>query len=289
MSNGPTITLPEVPELGGPMTEKDAGQRVDFKPDKFDLAIENKGYLLAWTRACMCPCMPVTGKTDQPDPNCTLCKGRGWFYFGGNQDQDLSAYKFDALQQKIIDDSNAMVIRGIISNVINQYDTIDRLTNWQSGRLSLTVRHQNKLALYDRIVVLNPEIVYSQVVVADGSELIEVGRETYQVRYPVTGVNHISGHVPDTDDPIHYKHGTDYAANGVGQIVWVPGHAPEAETRLALHYHCHPVFLVVEHPHVLRSTLKKFKVSPADVKTPRGDPKPLPIQAIVQYEFLPAP
>lgn len=283
----PTIAMPDVPEVGLPEGEKDAGQRVDFKTTKFDLLIENKGYLLAWTRACVCPCTPVTDKTTQPDPNCTVCSGRGWFYFGGNQDQDLSEYNFDPLQQKILDDSNAMVIRGIISNVMNQYDHIDRLTNWQSGKLSLTVRHQNKLALYDRIVVLNPEIVYSQVVVADGTDLIDIGDEEHQVRYPVTGVNHISGHLAGADDPVAYEHGADYVANDLGQIEWLS--APDSGTRLALHYHCHPTFVVTEHPHVLRSTLKKFKVSPSDLKTPLGDPMPLPIQAVVQYEFLPAP
>ena len=281
-----TINMPDVPELGGPVSEKDAGQRVDFKPNKFDLAIENKGYLLAWTRACVCPCIAVTEKTNQPNPNCPQCKGQGWFYIGGNQTQDLSEYNFDVLQQKIIEDSNAMVIRGIITNVMNQYDTLDRLTNWQSGKLSLTVRSENKLALYDRIVVLDPEIVYSEVVVADGTALIDIGRDQNQVRYPVTGINHISGHAPDTDAPVAYEHGTDYAANDVGQIEWISGREPVAETRLALHYHCHPVFLVVEHPHVLRSTLKKFKIQ--TTKTPRGNPQPLPIQAVVQYEFMPA-
>lgn len=279
--------MPEVPELGLPEGEKDAGQRVDFKPDKFDLLIENKGYLLAWTRASVCPCRPVTTKTNQPDPNCVLCKGQGWFYFGGNKIQDLGQYNFDALQRKIIEDSGAMIIRGIISNVMSQYDHTDRLTNWQSGKLSLTVRHQNKLGLYDKVVVLNPEIVYSQVIVADGSNLIEVGRNPGQVRYPITGVNHASGHVPEATEPVQYKHGADYQATNLGQLEWLAGRAPAVDTRLALHYNCHPTFLVTEHPHVLRSTLKKFKVSPADLQTPLGDPKPLPIQAVMQYEFLP--
>jgi hypothetical protein len=283
----PTINMPEVPVVGGPVTEKDAGQRVDMKPDKFDLVIENKGYLLAWTRASVCPCMPVTDKTNQPDPNCSLCSGRGWFYFGGNQTQDLSGYQFDPLQQKIIDESGAMIIRGIISNVMNTYDTLNRLTNWQAGTLSLTVRHFNKLGLYDKIVVLNPEIVYSQIIVADGGSVIDIGRDPGQVRYPITGINHVQGHVPDTSAPVRYVHGLDYQANDIGQLEWLPGREPAADTRLALHYNCHPTFLVVEHPHVLRSTLKKFKVDPAALTTPRGDPKPLPIQAVVKYEFLP--
>src|SRR4030042_494975 len=168
----PTLAMPAVPELGLPAAEKDAGQRVDFKPDKFDLLIENKGYLIAWTRACVCPCAPVATQSDQPDPNCELCKGKGWFYFGGSQVQDLSGFRFSDVQTKIIQDANAMLIRGILTNVMNQYDTLDRLGNWQAGTMNLTVRHQNKLGLYDKIVVLWPEIVYSEVVVADGTDVL---------------------------------------------------------------------------------------------------------------------
>lgn len=276
----PIITMPTVPVVGLPAGEKDAGQRVDFKPSKFDLLIENKGYLLAWTRASVCPCNPVTDKTDQADPNCSLCGGKGWFYFGGNQSQDLSAYNFDQIQKKIIDDSGAMVIRGIISNVMNNYDPLDRLSNWQSGTMNLTVRHENKLGLYDKIVALGPEVVYSENVVADGTDVLEA-------KYLITGVNQLYGHVPETDDPVIYVAGTDYERDAEGRIAWYPGKEPVASTRVALHYICHPTFLVTEHPHVVRSTLKKFKVDPADLKTPLGDPNPLPIQALVRYDFLP--
>jgi len=275
----PIITMPDVPSLGLPAGEKDAGQRVDFKPSKFDLLIENKGYLLAWTRACVCPCVPVSSKSDQPDPNCSVCKGSGWFYFGGSVAQDLSEYRFDDVQQKIVTDSGAMLIRGILSGIAGQYDTLDRLSNWQSGAMSLTVRHQNKLGLYDKIVVLDPDITHSETVVADGSSVLNA-------RYPITGVNQAWGHVPDAAAPVAYVVGLDYERNSMGQLEWLPGRAPIENTRVAIHYLCHPTFLVVEHPHIVRSTLKKFKTAPAMLKSPLGDNTPLPVQAIVKYEFL---
>jgi len=278
--------MPEVPKLGLPEGEKDAGQRVDFKPTKFDLLIETKGYLLAWTRACRCPCRPVVEQTEQTDPNCPLCDGKGVFYFGGNQAQDLSGYNFDAIQQKIIDDNSPMIIRGIITSIQNQYDPWDRLGNWQSGSLMCTVRPENKLAIYDRLVVLDSEIVYSEVVEADGTNLVPS-------RYLVTGVNQVRGHTPaDATDPndngelVEYLAETDYFLNDSGQIEWHTGKAPVTGTRLALHYSCHPTFLVWEHPHVVRTTLKKFKTDPATLKTPLGDPKHLPVQAMVRYEFF---
>lgn len=271
---GPVVTMPTVPVVGLPAGEKDAGQRVDFKPTKFDLLIENKGYLLAWTRACACPCIPVSTKSEQPDPSCTLCDGKGWVYFGGNQPQDLGEYQFTAVQQKIIDDNNPMIIRGIVTGIINQYDPWDRLGNWQSGTLQVTVRHQNKLALYDKLVVLNAEIAYSEVVEADGTDLVDS-------RYLVTGVNLVR------DATTVYVADGDYQLNSDGAIEWLPGKAPAVDVRLGLHYTCHPTFLVYEHPHVVRTTLKKFKTDPAALKTPLGDPKQLPLQALVRYDFLP--
>ena len=69
--------------------------------------------------------------------------------------------------------------------------------------------------------------------------------------------------------------------------MWYPGNEPVVDTRVGLHYSCHPTFLVTEHPHVVRSTLKKFKKDPATLDTPLGDANPLPIQARVKYDFLP--
>ena len=276
---GPILTVPlDVPSLGLPEGEKDAGQRVDFKPSKFDLLIETKGYLLAWTRASVCPCTPVTEQTEQPDPNCSLCGGTGWFYFGGNQVQDISEYDLDTIQKKIVNDSSAMLIRGVISNVMNKYDTLDKLGNWQSGDMQLTTKQQNKVGLYDRIVVLNPNITYSEVVVADGSAVLDA-------RYLMTGINQVWGHASGSD-PVKYTPGDDYDLNSIGQLAWLGGNEPSADTRIALHYICHPTFLIMEQPHVLRATLKKFKKSPNELQTPLGDPEPLPIQAIVRYEFL---
>ena len=78
---------------------------------------------------------------------------------------------------------------------------------------------------------------------------------------------------------------TDFTVDAKGNIVWVTGQEPNKDDRVVLHYLCHPTWLVVEHPHSVRLTPVKFKnPKPA---TPLGDPQPLPIQAILKYEFLP--
>ena len=275
-----TITMPDVPDMGVPEGEKDAGQRVDFKPTKFDLLIESKGYLLAWTRASVCPCKVDGADSDQPDPNCSLCEGKGWFYFGANTEQDISAYNLDTIQKKIIDDSGAMLIRGVLTGIATQPDTTDRLTNWVAGTMSLTVRSQNELGLYDRITVLNPEIVYSENLIADGTEFLSA-------RYLITGVNQIRSFSYSTGTVTELQFDSDYTIMNDGRIQWGAGKEPSAGTRISIHYLCHPTFLVMEHPHIVRNTLRKFKKDPATLQTPLGDPDPLPIQALVKYEFLP--
>jgi hypothetical protein len=195
----------------------------------------------------------------------------GWFYFGGNQTQDLSGYQFNDVQKSILDDTGAMVIRGVIGSVQNQYNPWDQFGNWQSGSLLLTVRHENKLAYWDRIVVLDSEMVYSEIIDYESGDLIPT-------RYKVTGVNVLRG--ADTV----YTPDDDYEINSVGQLVWRSGKSPESK-RVAVHYTCYPTFLIVEHPHLVRTTSLKYKT--AVNKTPGGDTVGLPVQALVRYDFLP--
>ncbi len=276
MTKGPTLTMPATPVLGLPAGEKDAGQRVDFKPKKFFNAVENKGYLLAWTRAAVCPCAPVATQTEQPDPNCTICKGTGWTYFGGNvtQDFDVEAWNLDVIQKKIIADNDAMVIRGIVTGIRSKQEPYDKLGNWVEGAMNVTTRPENKLAYYDQLICLDSEISYSEILIADGTTVTDA-------RYLITGINYLRS------EAAVFVADTDYQINTLGQIEWLSGNEPDEDTRLSIHYQCHPTFLVVEHPHVIRMTLKKFKTSKP--KTPLGDAENLPIQAVVLYDFLPRP
>jgi hypothetical protein len=269
----PIITMPDVPQLGVPEGVKQAGQRVDFKPDQFDLAIETKGYLLLWERAALCPCTPVATQTEQPDPNCTLCHGHGWLYFGASEAQVLTNYTLTELQQQMLDDSEGMIIRGVITSITEREDPVDKISRWVEGTANLTVRYGNRIGYYDKLTMLDAEIVFSEIIETDGTNILPT-------RYPVVGVNQLR-----SVSKI-YNIGVDFHINK-GVIEWLPGYIPSSEIRLAIHYLCHPVWLVVEHPHAARVTLRKMKTpSPT---TPTGDARQLPIQAMIRYDFLPEP
>lgn len=266
-------TQPIYPVLGIPSGMKQAGKRVDFKPNEFDFAIETKGYLLAWERATVCPCAPVADQTKQPDPSCALCDGTGWFYFGAPTAQDLSEYTFDTIQQAILTDTGAMVIRGIITNVVNDPNALDKIGNWVAGTSQLTVRNLNKLGYYDRVTALDADIVYAENLVADGSA-------TTVARYRMTGINYLRS------VSTVYVADTDYELSATGQVTWLST-PPVEGTRLVIHYHCHPVWVVMTHPHTARVTSNVFKIPLASRKAPTGNPRDLPTQALVRYEFLP--
>lgn len=268
------VTLePQWPEIGLPEGVKEAGKRVDFKPKEFDLLIETKGTRLAWTRAAPCPCVPVNSQTEQPSPNCELCHGKGWFYFG--PDDPVPATEIGdltELQQKIIDDSGAAVLRGVLMGMKREHAPFERsLGRWVSGTAEVTVRSKNRIAYYDKLVAFDSVLAYGELTETDGSTVLPL-------RYPVVRANLIrsSGKV--------YKLGVDYTMD-VGSVTWLPGKAPSSDTRIVAHYLIHPVWLVKDHPHATRVTIVKAKQT--TISTPRGTPTDLPIQATVQYDFVP--
>lgn len=270
----PTLTMPQYPVRGMPEDTKEAGFRVDFRPTDFDKLIETKGYLLSWTRACQCPCRPVSELTENSDPNCALCQGSGWLYYGRSEGVEpdwATIGEVTAVQKALIARDDAMVIRGVVSGAQQEYDPWNQVGRWRGGSVMCTVRPENKIAYYDKIITLDTEIVFSEVVEAGSPD------DSLRLRYLATGINHIRSveriFVADVDFVLD-----------VGRVKWNPSSAPVVKTRLAVHYLCHPTWLVFQHPHVVRTTSVKYKTPTP--KTPLGDPRALPIQAMMRYDFL---
>ncbi len=254
---------------GLPDNVKEAGRRVDFRPDDFTLAVETKGYRLGWKRACYCPCNSVNDQTEQPDPNCSLCEGSGWILFAPALAPDTKATGILTALQKEVIGSDSGVIMGLMSGIYGKSNPYDQVMRRLEGKMNLTVRPENRLGYHDQIINLDTTITYSQLAEADGTSVLEA-------RYPIVHINLVR-----SDDTV-YVENTDFTLS-VGTIAW-SGTPPAADTKLALHYLTYPHWRVVEHPHNTRATLKKFK-NPKPT-TPAGDPEDLPVQALCQYEFL---
>lgn len=253
--------------VGLPDGVKEAGQRVDFKEDKFVLAIETKGYRLAWSRSAKCPCQPVNLQTQQPDPNCSLCSGTGWFLFAPATAvlRKDTVGELDAIQLKIVN-NEAVIIRAIMSGIKAQVQPYDLIGARLEGMAAVTVRHENKLGYYDRLTNLDSTIVYAQIIKADGTNVLETNYIVRQV------------HLLRSETTV-YASGTHYNVVD-GEIQWVAGQAPATNTPIAIHYLTHPVWRIVDHPHALRTTPIKFKSGELNLETA------LPVQAMAKYEFL---
>jgi len=245
--------------------------RADFRNDIWIRAIEGKGYRVAWSRTCQCPCKSMNDQTDQNDPNCPLCDGLGWIFF--KPEAAASNPKIigplDEIQAKFVG-TTAAVIHGIMTGISGKQNALDQFGPWQEGMGMLTVRCENKLGYYDRITLLDSRIVYSQIIKRPEGAL-------FKTKYPVVQTNILR------DINTVYVEGTDFDVV-VGDITWKTGKGPAPETPVVCHYLTHPTYRVIEHPHAVRTTLTKFKVK--QPLTPQGEPVDLPVQAVTRYEFL---
>lgn len=265
-----TIKMPEFGTTG--LTAKE-GLRVDFVPDRFVEAIEGKGYRLAWSRGSKCPCAPVNDQTQQPDPNCVLCKGIGWYYFGP------PSYKVDENrvgtltreQNLVIAQTPCAVIKGLmtgLSTTTTPYE--NKAGGLVTGTTSVTVRPENRLGYYDRMVGIDSKIVYS--------EILEVKDLTSDIagKYLIVEINELRS--------VSKTYGAGDFTLVDGKIRWLVGKAPKIGTRVAVHYHTFPIWIVIDYPKSVRDTFVKKKQLVLD--TPSGTPTYLPVQAMVRYDFL---
>lgn len=265
----PTITMPEFGIQGIPDGFKD-NMRADFRADEFAKLIEVKGYRLAWQRASVCPCSGINEQTQQVDPNCPLCAGKSWLYFGPRNyvlDQDKVGQLTDAQKAAV---GVGAIIKGIMTGLTTNAQPHNDVGRWMSGTSQVTVRPENRLGYYDKLVGLDSEIVYAENLTAGSSA------QLLEARYPIVSVNYLRSLATIYTDQ-------DFELQD-GKVKWKPSRGPSSGTRLAIHYQTFPVWLIIEHPHTVRDTLVRRKTK---VPTqPLGTPKQLPVQALVRYDFL---
>lgn len=248
----------------------------DMEAEKLLGSIETEGARFAWSRASNCPCVGVNSQTDQPDPNCTLCIGNGVFYFGptGYEVGD-SVGTLDEVQKAITTD--AAIIRGIVANpsvrarkMITTGDLADVFGHWQWGTLVVSVRPENKIGYYDRLVSIDSEMCYFEHID------VQAGDTEITLRYRTTGVNLIR-----SLDTI-FEQGIDYDVAADGTVTWIT--PPTSSFRIVVHYLFHPAWRIIEHPHIIREIGRR---QVPDLISPLGTPTSLPIQALIRLEFQP--
>jgi|TARA_X000001388_G_scaffold20926_1_gene13849 hypothetical protein len=244
--------------------------RVDFNLKRFVDMIERSPRFV-WERAMFCPCPSVNDQTQQPDPNCTKCKGVGWLWFGpAGYVVPPEAGTLTPVQKAVVDRNGGAVICAFMAEATYRQAGYDTLGTWAFGQMHVTVRPENKLGYYDRLINLDSEIVFSQRVLSGGEGKLSL-------RYPAINVANVQSSTAT------YLEGRDFEVVG-GDIIWLSGRAPASGTQLAAHYTCHPAWIVTSYPHVIRATTNDRKPK-KPVVSPEGNPQNLPIRARVQLEF----
>lgn len=272
-----------MPTIQGPsfgITEMPVGERAARYPDleleKLVGAIETQGARFAWARATKCPCESVNDSTLQPDPMCPICSGSGILYFGPQDYEAPEAVgQLDGLQTRLVAQDGAAVIRGVLGRAVGKSDLFDVMGHLAWGTAVITVRPENKIGYQDRLISLDSEMVFFENV------RVTVGDTTVRTRYLPTAVNQLRSLTTVYREEEHYR-----VENGI--ITWIESAIPEATETMSIHYNTRPVWRVVEHPHEIREISRRRPVPRTELVTPHGNPTPLPIQALVRLEHLPA-
>lgn len=254
----------------------------DLQDDRLITLIERAGARFAWLRATICPCEGLTPELRRPYAGCELCEGQGLLYFGRSslmQDPALIG-DLTELQQAYVDQTGALVIKGIFSHAQAEGTLDDKpMGQWREGTPRITVRPENKVGYADRLVSLDNEIVYIETATTEEGTLV------LPTRYPPIDVSLVRSLTTE------YEIDTDYTVE-LGRITFVEGREPAAGTMLALHYTTFPCWRVTEHPHLVRETTRLYPSLAAptsftqELITPTGRPTRLPIQCKVGLEFV---
>ena len=261
--------------------------RSDFKPNEYDILFRTKGYRLYWSSAAICPCR-YNAQTEQPDPACSLCKGRGFYYF--LPDPAIRAGETTDRYGNLVELNEAgdgVMIQAIMTGFTNDTQALEKMGEWIFGTCNVTTHAENRMGYQDRLVSVDSVITYAQVLEYDGSAIIPVtggfGEEAKKtgLRYPVVEVNLLRSLATN------YRRGEDFDLTADGEIEWLGSAAPAAGTRLSLHCEVHPVWIVLDHPHTFRDTLIAAKTNKSF--TPAGEYKRMPVQAVAKLDYLVTP
>jgi hypothetical protein len=259
----------------------EAGQRVDFRPQRFDSAIVSHGYRLWWSRTAVCPCRN-NEQTDQPDPTCSLCRGAGRFRF--LPDAALTQGGSDAAGNPVVLNAtgDAVQIHGLVTSLSKQPQVYERMGEWVFGTAMLTTQRENRIAFRDRFEAVDAIMPWSQIIRADGTATLRTGvggRDERGLRFRPVTLTLIRSLATV------FRQGADYTLSDDGSVAWL-GVAPALGTVLTAHYEFHPIWEVVEHVHVVRDAYVAFGRGP-DVRADKAQQhQRMPIQAMMRLVFL---
>jgi len=207
-------------------------QRVDFKVDEFYKLVSQKGYIVTWERATVCPCLKTVSGTGQPDINCPLCGGKGRFWH------------------------DPQTIKGIMTN-FNEQARYNQIGETMAGTSYFTTLPENKLGFWDRLTHKHSEVRYSEIITKGERNATD---KTRFIPLKVDVLRTVSK---------QYDYGIDFSIDSATNVInWMaPGNEPDRGEQYSVEYFTHPRWIVIDLPNVIRDTYVKRK-KPGSTYTP---------------------
>jgi len=249
--------------------------RADFKPEQFRKTIFSHGLNVRWQQASECPCSQdssdygfttstlasSSGALNKSRSDCPVCKGRGYLYH------------------------SSQTIKAVVTGARKQDDRFSQVgaSEYSEGSIGLTLLPEHLPAFGDKFTLLQSAIVYRET-------LVKSAGNTDNTRYPIVSREHdLTGGkisfgvrylIPANDQNevvqnTNLVENTDYTINN-GVITWI--NPINQGLRFSIEYYANPVYIVTNHPHVIRDSMRAFKApTPYHIE--------LPVYAEAKLEF----
>lgn len=255
--------------------------RSDFRPEDFDQSILTKGYRMFWSRGAICPCRN-NDQTEQPDPTCALCGGDAYFYF--LPDPALPSATEDADGNPIVLNKagDAVQIHVLMTQLTQDVQIFEKFGEWVFGLARASTMAQNRLGYRDRLVAVDSEMVWAQLIEADGTNAIAITGDRKGGKAISAGLRYgfLSIHLLRSKATV-FREDTNFALSKTGSILWITP-PPAKGTLLTIHGTVHPQWIVMDHVHTLRDTFVEGTDGSVEAQKFRN----LPVQAVVKLDFL---
>lgn len=230
--------------------------RADFKPEEFERVLQQHGKRMAWRKAMICPCL--NPKTGQAKVDCENCDTSGFIY---------------------VDKIN---VRALMLRFEKTTRIYEKFGLWVSGEAEVTIEQQYRLGYRDSLELTDDMMNFNEIIKKGDRHgrrsVLPEGTDT--ARYRIQSLTKVLT-IDDSDNIVVVEPGFHLNINEHGQIEWTAaGDKIVADDAfISIHYDFHPVYIVISHPHVIRSDVRGTKVSKETVTA-------LPLQAGVQLDYL---
>jgi len=197
---------------------------VDFDRDQFTRYIDDKGYLITWEKAVLCPNVPGTGLSPRDHAiGCPVCGGAGFVYV-------------DPIPTK-------MLMQGVkLSQSFYAYG------RWDSGGMLVTAEPEFALDCYDRLTLGNGVGRFTQRVVRLRSAAADVLKYAPLCFHYVAWVGRSGG-------LIRFQAGVDFRVSADGSSIEWPGAVqPDAGSFYSVCYDYRPRYVVTDLLHQHRDS-----------------------------------